>query len=103
MKNLKNLLPLFALVLGLGLVITQSAFKPVKSESTTGHYYILSEDGNEYSYYGINSPNDGLCDAGPSDACYIRLEGEYMTPFAPENKPETPSEYSTEVGWYRVN
>ena len=32
MKNLKNLLPLFAFVLGIGLVFTQSAFTPKSTE-----------------------------------------------------------------------
>lgn len=42
MKNLKKLLPVFALVLGLGLVFTQSAFK-----AKTGDMYGKTYSGSD--------------------------------------------------------
>ena len=46
MKNLKNVLPVFAFVLGLGLVITQSAFT---GKSTTPTHYNAA---------GVGMPTD---------------------------------------------
>lgn len=43
MKNLKKLLPLFALILGFGLVFTQSAFKPTANPQN--HQYAKNVNG----------------------------------------------------------
>ncbi len=43
MKNLKLVLPLFAIILGLGLVFTQSAFQ-VSNKSTTLRYRYIGND-----------------------------------------------------------
>ena len=71
MKNLRKLLPLFALVLGIGLVFTQSAFK---STTTT-----------EYGYDPNNST--GLAVNGWVD----------LTLLVEDNGSQTPGTYGCDV------
>lgn len=81
MKNLKKLLPVFAFVLGLGLVFTQSAFT---TKTTSGEYGLYQ--GVWYDYNG--TPPSGkkfICD-GFTGNCTSLFTGD---PNDPENM-ETP-------------
>jgi hypothetical protein len=65
MKNLKKLLPIFAFVLGVGLVFTQSAFKGVKL--TEYGYDPTNSTGlavNGWVDLTLLTPDDGNHDSG---------------------------------------
>ena len=70
MKNLRKLLPLFALVLGIGLVFTQSAFTV---KSTTPTYYNIAASGMPADWQPLGAivigtdPGEFSCDENPSD------------------------------------
>ncbi|RYF25077.1 MAG: hypothetical protein EOO42_04535 [Flavobacteriales bacterium] len=80
MKNLKNLLPVLALVLGLGLVLTQSAFK---SGKTTMTYQYDRNDA-----FGIDNPAhwnnlaetpQQSCSEGTTLPCIVQFDSsEYV-------------------------
>ncbi|SFH19451.1 DUF6520 family protein [Pedobacter insulae] len=59
MKNLKKLLPAFALVVGLGLVFTQSAFKAEKTSYT--YYRVGGEWVAAIPGYSCNEAETEIC------------------------------------------
>jgi hypothetical protein len=84
MKNLKNLLPVLALVLGLGLVLTQSAFKSVKTDQYTFRYngpdYAQANVENEANWVHDESVT---CVDAPQKACSIVVDQAFV------NNPST--------------
>jgi hypothetical protein len=78
MKNSKNLLPLFAILLGLGLVFTQSAFKPAKKSATTVMYQY--EDTNdarinlEDAWTDVTFETPESCSEGAVLPCVIEFD-----------------------------
>lgn len=61
MKNLRKLLPIFAFVLGLGLVFTQSAFKSESLKKDTVRLYYYDNEWHE------DAPTTGECLEYPID------------------------------------
>lgn len=82
MKNLKNLLPVLAILLGLGLVITQSAFKNNTKPSKTDvmFQYQDSDNGRIYdstAWEEVTSPTAG-CPEGVKLPCVVKFDtGDY--------------------------
>ncbi|RYF26674.1 MAG: hypothetical protein EOO42_00880 [Flavobacteriales bacterium] len=79
MKNLKNLLPLFALVLGFALVFTQSAFK---SNTAVRYKYKNNTSTNinqPSSWEVITSENEPTCDDSPELPCVVEVDGSLST------------------------
>jgi hypothetical protein len=97
MKNLKKLLPIFAFVLGIGLVFTQSAFKGVK---LTEYGY----DPTNASGLAVNgwvdltslTPDDGSHASGTYRCIEEGLcKGSFETPPSEESEPQdtTPGKF----------
>lgn len=85
MKNLKKLVPAFALVVGLGLVVTQSAFTSKMDVPT--HYNIAdANDPADWQPLGTKvigtDPGEFSCDENPSRDCLATKTGEVYTPVA---------------------
>lgn len=84
MKNLKNMLPLFAMLLGFGLVFTQSAFT-VDPEVAT-HYN--NSTNNTPSWVPLESkvlgtgPGEYSCESAPSRACLANFDDETINVIA---------------------
>ena len=83
MKNLKNLLPVLALVLGLGLVLTQSAFKGTKANTPVEYQYISNssteaamQDINNWQVVDSETPS---CTSGDAKPCRFVYEGDFDT------------------------
>lgn len=76
MRNLKKLLPLFAFVLGLGLVFTQSAFKAPEQTDI----YVETQDG-----YRLKSTQSGFCSVEALNHCEYLFTG---------TDPENPADYT---------
>ncbi len=82
MKNLKKLLPLFAFVLGLGLVFTQSAFI---GKSATPTHFNNAATGMPVNWQPLGTivigtdPGEYSCDENPSRACLASKIGEEYT------------------------
>jgi hypothetical protein len=78
MKNLKNLVPVFAIVLGLGLVVTQSAFKP-----TTDTVWVFDgaslADVEDADFYHVELEEEPTCDEGTTRPCKIVSIGSSST------------------------
>ena len=80
MKNLKNLLPVLALVLGLCLVLTQSAFKGTKAGQYTFRY-----NGPDHSKANVENESNWIyttdpitCDDTPEQACSIVVDEAFV-------------------------
>ncbi|MBC7616976.1 MAG: hypothetical protein H7202_12995 [Pedobacter sp.] len=82
MRNLKKLLPLFAFVLGLGLVFTQSAFT---GKSATPTHYNNAATGMPADWQPLGSkvigtnPGESSCYEDPSRQCLASKSGEIYT------------------------
>ena len=82
MKNLKKLLPLFAFVLGLGLVFTQSAFTGI---SATPTHYNIAATGMPADWQPLGAkvigtnPGEFSCYENPSRECLASKIGEVYT------------------------
>ena len=92
MKNLKLVLPLFTLVLALGLVFTQSTFK-VSNKSTTLRYRYIGNDEaglKTLSNWQEIAPGDtpSICETGTELPCLVSFED---------------NEYSDIVAFYNAN
>lgn len=79
MKNLKNVLPVFAFVLGLGLVITQSAFTGKVNPPT--HYNAANgTDPADWQPLGTivigTDPGEFSCEDAPERDCLATQMGE---------------------------
>lgn len=73
MKNLKNLLPLFAMIIGLGLVFTQSAFKAKKD--TLYWFQVDTSTGAISTYLGNEEPGgDCASDEVLNPTCSVAFE-----------------------------
>ena len=85
MRNLKKLLPLFAFVLGLGLVFTQSAFT---GKSATPTHYNNAAIGMPADWQPLGTivigtgPGEFSCDENPTRECLASKIGEEYTPEA---------------------
>lgn len=84
MKNSKNLLPLAAIVLGLGLVFTQSAFKsPVKQSTTELMYQYQDTDDariNDEDAWAPVTPESESCGEGSTLPCIVKFQtSEFAT------------------------
>jgi hypothetical protein len=77
MKNLKNLVPVFAIVLGLGLVVTQSAFKPTTDTVWVfdGDQLSEAQDASQY-HVDMEAPS---CEIGSSLPCKVISDGSSST------------------------
>lgn len=79
MKNLKKLLPAFAFVLGLGLVLTQSAFT---GKSTTATHFNDAATGMPADWQPLGTkvigtdPGEFSCDDDQSRDCLATQVGE---------------------------
>lgn len=85
MKTLKNLLPLFAIVLGIGLVFTQSAFKSTITK--TYQYQQANNDRlfDETAWADLDIEESQSCSEGSTLPCVVEFEdtefadiGEYL-------------------------
>ena len=78
MKNLKLVLPVLALVLGLGLVLTQSAFKSTSSnQAKTATYWRfdstdISDLRDATKYVQITDPEAPSCEDGDDLPCVLQ-------------------------------
>ncbi|RYY51955.1 MAG: hypothetical protein EOO09_22560 [Chitinophagaceae bacterium] len=105
MKISKTLLPLFALVLGIGLVFSQSAFKPAKVDKEWGMVHNLDEtityiDLDSYSYQDPENPlgsQQYTCDLAPAENCTAFFDVS-VTP-----GPTTPDPANGRSGELRTN
>lgn len=85
MKNLKKLLPLFAFVLGIGLVFTQSAFTGKVDPPT---YYNAASIGmpSDWQPLGVKVIGTGegefSCDESNARECIASKSGEIYTTLA---------------------
>ncbi|RZK37834.1 MAG: hypothetical protein EOO90_24145 [Pedobacter sp.] len=79
MQNLKKMLPLMALVLGMGLVLTQSAFKTTKTDQYTFRY-----NGPNYSQANVENEANWIhdesvaCTDVPQKACSIKVDASFV-------------------------
>ena len=71
MKNLKKLLPIFAFVLGIGLVFTQSAFT---TKTTSGEYGLYG--GHWYDYNGTPPSGKVFICEGTENTCTYIFQGD---------------------------
>ncbi|RZK60209.1 MAG: hypothetical protein EOO91_02175 [Pedobacter sp.] len=79
MQNLKKVMPLMALVLGMGLVFSQSAFK---STTAVRYKYLNNNETNinqPSSWQVITSSNEPSCDNGEQLPCVIEVDGSLST------------------------
>lgn len=78
MKRLKFLLPLFMLLLGIGLVFTQSAFKKTEKFSTLKFRYTGSDASGLHTvgnWQDVSTqPNPEGCDPGEEIPCLIEFD-----------------------------
>ena len=85
MKNLKNLLPLFALILGLSIVFTQSAFTSTTKSATTTYWYYTGPNNDEaevldHDNWSMVDPND-TCLETAQKPCRISVDADNQTAF----------------------
>jgi len=103
MKNLKLVLPALALILGLGIVFTQSAFKgktktPVVYEYTSNsHLPADIKDIDNWEVADLETPSCG--EAGEL-VCRYQFEGD-MTDF--QNYLEAPTTIATDINDNALN
>eukprot|EP00744_Colponema_vietnamica_P037632 GILI01068826.1.p1 GENE.GILI01068826.1~~GILI01068826.1.p1 ORF type:complete len:123 (+),score=3.28 GILI01068826.1:346-714(+) len=87
MKNAKKLM-LFAFILGIGLVFTQSAFKSTNRTLYTFRYvgadYLKASVENESNW--IYDSSAASCDDSPEQACTIKVDAAFVN-----NPTTTPS------------
>jgi len=83
MKNLKNQLPLFALLLGFALVFTQSAFKSDNAKTPVEYQYISNsslevqmQDINNWEIVDEETPS---CSTGSAKPCRFIYDGDFDT------------------------
>ncbi len=82
MKNLKNMLPLFAALLGFALVFTQSAFTV---DPVVATHYNESAPNTSPSWVPLgtkvlgSSTGEYSCDFAPSRACLANVDDETIT------------------------
>lgn len=78
MKNLKNLLPLFAMIIGLGLVFSQSAFKSSKNKAILTYRYNGSNAAGVTTVANWTDPsiepNPQNCEAGTEIPCLVQFD-----------------------------
>lgn len=77
MKTLKNLLPLFAIILGVGLVFTQSAFKSSAKKSALMFQYQESDDSrinDETAWTDVTNNAPESCSEGNVLPCVIQFD-----------------------------
>ncbi len=79
MKNLKNLLPALALVLGLTFAFTQIAFKSDVKKSTTLKYRYIGNDETGLTTLAnwedvSNEPSPEACESGTEIPCLVVFE-----------------------------
>lgn len=81
MKNLKKLLPIFALVLGFGLVFTQSAFKSVQKNTPVEYQYTsnsnLEEDMQDIDNWEVVDEETPSCPSGSVKPCRYSYDGDF--------------------------
>ncbi|RYF88935.1 MAG: hypothetical protein EOO03_07210 [Chitinophagaceae bacterium] len=86
MKNLKFLLPLFAIILGIGVVFTTSAFKNKVNKPTKAFTYwqFTGDDINEVrdytKYTQITNPEAPSCEEGSDIPCVLATPVAVNTP-----------------------
>lgn len=77
MKNFRKLIPLFALVLGLGLVFTQSAFKNTHTDTLkyrfNGHNFQQLEDADKWDNISEEDEPEG-CEPGTELPCIVEFD-----------------------------
>jgi hypothetical protein len=78
MRNLKNLLPLFAVLIGFGLVFTQSAFKNADKKATLTYRYNGSNAAGVTTAANWTDPSVDPdpqgCAAGTEIPCLVQFE-----------------------------
>ncbi|MDQ7950133.1 MAG: DUF6520 family protein [Pedobacter sp.] len=77
MKNSKSLLPFFAIVLGLGLVFTQSAFKSGVKKTTLMFQYQDADDdriNDEAAWEDVTSEPAESCGEGSTLPCIVSFD-----------------------------
>lgn len=85
MKNLKKFIPVFAFVLGIGLVFTQSAFK--NATSTTTNWYLIDENtGVLDPSHQVIDPQE-FCDEGQNKFCAREYNVSGGVPTTPTTTP----------------
>lgn len=91
MKNSKNLIPLFALILGFALVFTQSAFKSSTSKAPVEYQY-LSNSSLEAEMINIDNwevvdSGTPSCSTGDVKPCRFIYDGDFETFLQGTDKP----------------
>jgi len=85
MKNLKNLMPIFALILGLSLVFTQSAFKSAGSPTAERYWYYdnpSNDDAdvmNHLNWTQAAPSDESTCVADAERPCKIFVDADDAT------------------------
>ncbi|MCY1515164.1 hypothetical protein D9M68_497400 [compost metagenome] len=97
MKNLKKWLPVLALILGLGLVMTQSAFKPSKKDMVE-YGKIQTVSGIEWVNLSGLTYVDPFNDLEEDQYTCDEIENEYCTAFFDVNDPPQPNDLDPENG-----
>lgn len=81
MKNSKKLLPVLALVLGLGLVFTQSAFKSVQKSAPVEYQYTsnsnLEQDMQDIGNWEVVDEETPSCATGTAKPCRYSYDGDF--------------------------
>ncbi|MBB2144590.1 hypothetical protein GM921_03780 [Pedobacter sp. LMG 31464] len=84
MRKLKNLLPLIAIVLGLSLAFTQSAFKFSDKKRSTQYFKYTGTTFNETNYRDIDNweyvtdPEEVSC-IGETNICVLSVDSDNLT------------------------
>ncbi|RYF12212.1 MAG: hypothetical protein EOO42_20390 [Flavobacteriales bacterium] len=84
MKNLKLILPVLAIILGLGIVLTQSAFKSHDAKRTVSYFKYTGSTFDETNYRNISNWEhvtdlEAPSCAGEGKICVLEVDNSNLT------------------------